>query len=743
MKVLAILFGAGWTVGTALSLGLVLFRRLRIELDRTEECLLGLITGSACLSGIIFVLCATHLARKAVFLVIGAASMAWAWRSRRVGPSKDELPPLPRVWRISFLVIFGVFTVVYFLNALAPELSPDGTAYHLVIVDRYDRAHGFVRVPENIYFNISQGVEMLFLMALAFGKHSAAALVHFGFLVTLPLLMVSFGRRFGCAIAGAAAGLFVYASPVVGVDGLSAYVDVALAAALFAMFYLLQIWDGQRQNRVLIPVSILAGFAFAVKYTAIVAGLYALGFVAWKLWQSAASGTISRKPALKLVAGMAGLMLLFAAPWPIKSWIWVGNPAAPFANRVFPNPWVHVAFEDEFRHNLQHYELASLRQIPMQLTVRGDKLSGLFGPLFLLMPVGLLALRKRMGRHLLLAGAIFALPYATNIGTRFLIPAAPFLTFAFALVLADLPWLLFAVVIADAILGWPTIVSLYCANASWRVPPEIPIRAAFRIESEDSFLRRSWPGYEVDRLIEEHVPVGQSVFLFGATAESYTSRRMLVSYLSAPNQTLRDMLLTPVVAGYQPSVLLNFEFPKQLARKVRAVQTANSDAEMWSITEFHLFVDGHEIPRSRQWRLTAKPDPWEVQLAFDNDPVTRWRTWQPAAEGDYVEVDFGGEQWIDSASIECSTEFTNKQVRLEVLDARDEWRPLSGQAREAEDSTKVNLRAAATAELKAHGINYVLIDEGDFAAQDYRILASRWNLVRIGEVRGVTLYRIE
>jgi hypothetical protein len=36
-----------------------------------------------------------------------------------------------------------------------------------------------------MYAQLSQGIELLFLMAFSFGRHSAAALVHYAFLLAL------------------------------------------------------------------------------------------------------------------------------------------------------------------------------------------------------------------------------------------------------------------------------------------------------------------------------------------------------------------------------------------------------------------------------------------------------------------------------------------------------------------------------------------------------------------------------
>ena len=98
--------------------------------------------------------------------------------------------------------------------------------------------------------------------------------------------MIAYSKRVGIPRAGAAGALFFFVSPVVGMDGSIAYVDVALAAVLFALFYLLQIWEEQREPALVIPIGILAGFSVEIKYTAVLAVPYAIGFVGWKLWRS-------------------------------------------------------------------------------------------------------------------------------------------------------------------------------------------------------------------------------------------------------------------------------------------------------------------------------------------------------------------------------------------------------------------------------------------------------------------------
>ena len=86
--------------------------------------------------------------------------------------------------------------------------------------------------------------------------------------ILVPLLLIAYGRRFQLVHASLAAAALFYFTPVVGIDGISAYNDVACAAVVFGVFYLLQIWDNERKDGLLVAIGLLAGFAYGLKYTA-------------------------------------------------------------------------------------------------------------------------------------------------------------------------------------------------------------------------------------------------------------------------------------------------------------------------------------------------------------------------------------------------------------------------------------------------------------------------------------------
>ncbi len=735
MYPVSVLFGAAFTVAVCLALGKLLFRALKLSFHRGEDYALSLPAGAACLSGLVTLLTALHAARPAVFLALGILILAIAFRTGALKPDAGSLPALPRGWRTAALIVAAPCTILYFFNALAPEISPDGSSYHLGMVALYFRAHGFVPVATNMYAHLSQGFEMLFLFAYAFGRHSAAAMVHFAFLLDLAALMVLFGRRFAAPVAATCGALFVYLCPVVGIDGISAYNDVAVATCLFAIFYLLEVWEQERHPGLLVAIGLLAGFGYAIKYTAFLALPYAMGFIAWKQWRA-------RKPVLRALGVVAATALVLVLPWLMKNWLYTGNPLAPFFNRWFENPYIHISFEDSYRYQMRHYPgLGSWWTIPQEVTYRGGALQGLLGPLFLLSPIALFALSDRRGRRWLLAALIYALPYSSNFGTRFLIPSLPFVSIAMALAFLRVKYLAPALVLAHAVLSWPQVVPRYSSPYAWRLV-HMPWKAALGIQKKEAFLEAESPGYVLARLIDERVPPGAKVFGFSGPAMAYGTREFLVFYEGALNNVAEEILWSPVHGGWIPVGRLRLRFPQQELDAVRVVYSGAPSSEDWGVNELRVFSGEQELPRHPDWRLRARPNPWDVQHAFDNSPLTRWRSWQPAKQGMFVEVDFAGASLVDSVLLECSRDQEGVPLRLEGREPGGQWRKLSDEPERFEVKPRGGMRRAATRELKALGIDYILITPDDDFARQVQA-PEQWGLTLVGEKNGAKLFRIE
>ena len=124
-------------------------------------------------------------------------------------------------------------------------------------------------------------------------------------------------------------------------------------------------------------------------------------------------------------------------------------------------------------------------------------------------------------------------------------------------------------------------------------------------------------------------------------------REIVAGQNGAENEMLADILRTALMFGACPVRAVNYQFPPTVLRRVRAIQTARLPGEMWSVSEFQILEGGKPLAPDGKWRMTSNPNPWDARFAFDGSLVTRWRSWEDAAPGMFLEVDFGEPRLID------------------------------------------------------------------------------------------------
>ena len=102
----------------------------------------------------------------------------------------------------------------------------------------------------------------------------------------------------------------------------------------------------------------------------------------------------------------------------------------------------------------------------------------------------------------------------------------------------------------------------------------------------------------------------------------------------------------PIVVGAESAQSITLNFPSQIARFIRLVQTGNA-ANSWSLIEFNVYSGGPIglLPRAI-WTATASVsnsgEPPSNTL--DGDSKTRWSTGQPQSNGQWFQVDLGSAQ---------------------------------------------------------------------------------------------------
>ena len=709
LTLLSSLSGAAFTLITAYALGALVLRRRQAPFQVT------LAVGALVESILVFLLLLANAAHRGAFLAMGVVAVAAAWKAGARGPGKP--PTYPTLG----LVIFAAYGVWYFVNALAPEITPDGFTYHLGLAREYVRLGGF---PGHITFYdvLPQGMEMLYTVAYAFGRHPAAKLVEFGFFVaTLPLIF-RVGSRLGLSdTASLVPAVLYFCAPVVGLTGSSSYNDAAGVFFLLSALYLLM------DDR-LFEAGLCAGFCYAIKMPGL---LVAACAVAWML-------TRRRMKGAAVVALGAALAI---APWMVRSAVLTGNPLAPLANRIFPNPYFHVVSENELAAGLRSLHDVRLAQVPWELAF-GDRLGGTYGPLLFALPIGLLALRRREARWLWITAAILALPWLTNSGARFLMQSIILAGFALAMLLPrTAAW---AAIALQAVLCWPNVLDFIQPSYTFRLH-NFPAAVALGIEPESDYLRRHAEEYAVARMIERATPPDSRTLALVGVASAYLDREVAVSWQSAEADTLLDTLRLAAIDVRTPVFDWKASWPEQEIRALRFRIPVAYDGE-WDINEVQILSGDYQIANSPRWTFHGWPNRWESPLAFDGNLATRWRTWEPVRDRMFFEVDLGYTQRLTSAVLVTHTPVFRVPLEVAGRDPNGGWRLLAKNA-EAVPRVPQDIRLDAARALRRAGFRYLLVSTGNGGnAPIGNIIIgheAEWGMELAGEVGRFYLLRVK
>ncbi len=718
-----ILFGALFALLACYGWGALLLRKIPAPPEIT------LAVGAVAQSLLIFFLLLANAGYWYVFLAAGAVAIGAGY-----GRLKSDLRRPFEGWFWSrteiagrvVAAIFAAYGIWYLVNALAPETLADGITYHLGLPYEYLRLGGF---PGRIAFYdmTPQGMEMLYTMAFAFGRHSAAKLVEFAFFVAGVPLIFRIGQRLKAGrMASLVAAAFYFCAPVAGATGSSSYTDAAGVFFTLEALYMLLVWRESGEGRFALVAGLLAGFCYAIKvpgaFTVVVALLFPL--------------SQRRMKAAALVALGATLAM---APWLVRNAVLTGNPAAPLLNSLFPNPYFHVATERELTGNLRSLGTVRPLAVPWELAF-GGRLDGTFGPLLLLLPIGLLALRRREGRWCWTAALVLALPWLSNTGARFLMPAVAVAGLALGMALPPrTAWLAVAL---QAALCWPQAIDAWETRYGFRLH-DFPLRAALRIEPEPAYLARRLAEYKLARMVEDNTPANARILSLVSVANAYLARDVRVSWQSAESDRLLDSLRLATL-NTEPLFDWTTRWPRQSLRALRFRLPQASPTEL-DISDIRIFSGEELVYTSPQWNLRAWPNSWEAPLALDGNLATRWRTWQPIPAGLYFEIRFDHPQLISSAVLASHVPRQGIEIELYGQGNEGKWHWLGTPYPTLH--SRQDLRAEAALAIRRAGYRYLLAPAGGGgsapvgnALLDHE---PEWGMERVAEAGSYYLFRIK
>jgi hypothetical protein len=435
--------------------------------------------------------------------------------------------------------------------------------------------------------------------------------------------------------------------------------------------------------------------------------------------------------------------MLVGGPWMVRASVLSGNPVAPLFNRWFENAHFHVSTEESVRAFLRAYDVSPAK-LPLEITVLGAKTGGLVGPVFLLLPVALLALRKREGRWVWMAAIVAAIPWFLNAGTRFAMPALVFASIALAMSLPKrAAW---ALAMVQMVAAWPHVLDLWTGNAAWRLRG-MPWQAALRIEPEQEYLRRTLLEYRVAEMLQRHTRRGDRILdLEVAPASAYFDAVALTPWQSAAADRSSDALRIGLSKSRDAYWTGSVRWEKET---VKAVRIRLSEPAMipngWSFQDVTLLDEGKPVFPSQEWQLEASRNVWETGLAFDRNPVSRWRIWQEAHRGEFLAIHFRSPRELDGARVLVFEPPRGLVLTFDGL-APDglQWKTLAEPAWRS--APALNYREQAMSMVRREGFRYILTRAGDEGlSQIGRELIDalrNWGLEKIADAEGVYLLKL-
>lgn len=350
---------AGWILALAGGMGARLFPRLPLHplASLSVQAALGL----GLLALIILIIGASIGATRGLFAVLMLGLTFLLRRSIRRWLSQW------RAWRevihasspaergIGILILIALSASLG--TALAPPVKYDALVYHLTLPQAYLAAGKITHVGWLMMSGYPQNAEMLYLLAIALGGASAAAVLGWGFAVLgLSGLLGWLYPRWGSRAAWTGCAALFAGSTLVLSSGWG-YVDWLGLLFGLGCLILLDMWQKEtQQSRYLLLAGVFCGMAIGTKYPFGLLAFVSLAVIGF-LSRRSIRGIIPRWFVFSLGT------LLFALPWLGKNLLFTGNPLYPF---FFPAAEmdeirINIYFEDEPFGDWQDVLLLPLR----------------------------------------------------------------------------------------------------------------------------------------------------------------------------------------------------------------------------------------------------------------------------------------------------------------------------------------------------------------------------------------------
>jgi hypothetical protein len=508
---------------------------------------------------LILLLGVTGLLYKSVLVIAGLTLFAALRLDRYLLPHGRKEEGLPtRPGQIIFIAVLGGIIFIYFLlifaSALAPELSWDALNVHLPYARDSAMTHraGFAR---NNWSSMMPSLPLMsYITAFLFSDVTLAKLLNVLCYLIGGGILYWFARRWWGTLYAVAASALFWSCPVALYEATTTMIDLPLTVfSEIAVLCLLE-WV-LRESSVFFWLSAISlGLALGCKYHA---GFWILPLLAIIWWHDTKVQRHNKRHALKLALGYSLVAFLIFLPWPIRTFVYTGNPVFPVANGIFKSPLfppaMDAAARDVYVNLKTGFSLLRILKLPWAVSFQPVSFHGTLGAIFFIgVLLALLRNKTALVRNGLFCALIYFCSWAlTAQEIRYLLPLLPLLSILTAAgFLGANPGLpiereqtrKFAVIRRFGYYGG---ISAIVAGTCFALPPiypklvhdwtywhsfKSPFPYLFGKETREEFLLRDVPSIFVYNFINKNLGRENLVYLLNDGAQFYCEVPALYSF---------------------------------------------------------------------------------------------------------------------------------------------------------------------------------------------------------------------
>jgi len=107
----------------------------------------------------------------------------------------------------------------------------------------------------------------------------------------------------------------------------------------------------------------------------------------------------------------------------------------------------------------------------------------------------------------------------------------------------------------------------------------------------------------------------------------------------------------------------------------------------------------------------------------------------------YIDADFGKDQAVDEVRLDTSFDYANLRLQVESMEA-GKWVKIASNPDTKNIDPPVAIRKWASRELHARGIDYIVVQDTDWGAEDMREDPESWGFEVIAKGYGARIYKV-